>query len=65
MDTEQIYTNICIEIASGTVVNRYRGNQELTNKHPDLYEWIEWNKPLPEDIDSVQYKYVDCDLERI
>jgi len=24
---------------------------------PDLLEWIEWNKELPEDIDTVQYKY--------
>ena len=30
----------------------------------DGYYFVEWNKPLPEDIDSVQYKYENGALIR-
>jgi len=63
MNIEQIYTMICIEIDTGLVVNKYRGRQELTNKHPNIYEWVEWNKTLPEDIDMKSYTLKDGELK--
>ena len=58
---ETIYTYFLIK-TDGT----YRGWSKAINKppcgDPDNYEWISWNKPLPEDIDTVQYKYENGEL---
>jgi predicted dithiol-disulfide oxidoreductase (DUF899 family) len=37
-------TQICIKKEDGQVMNTYRGFQEITNKHPDLYEWVDITK---------------------
>ena len=34
-------------------------------KAGDGMQWQEWNKPLPEDIDSVQYKYENGELKAV
>ena len=57
MEYEMVYTQICIVIKTGEVVNKYRGDAVITNKHPDIYKWIKWGKPLPDDIDEGGYKY--------
>lgn len=31
---------------------------------PDKLEWIEWDKELPEDIDTANYFYKDGELTR-
>jgi hypothetical protein len=54
-----IATKICIEIKTGRLENTYRGNQELTNKHPELYEWIDYRlngepQELPDDLDTAR-----------
>jgi len=59
---EQIYRFILIK----KVGNRYMtwvNAKEPKCAEPEIYEWVGWNKPLPDDIDTIQYKYIDGELE--
>lgn len=64
---ERIYKSLLIKESNNT----YMGFEPTKNLDPDLpdigagmYE-IAWNKPLPEDIDSLQYKYENGELEAV
>ncbi len=52
---ETIYTHILIKKSD----NKYLGWSKAKTEKPagTGMEWIEWNKPLPEDIDTEKYKY--------
>ena len=59
MEEEIIYTYILIKTD-----NTYLGWSKAPSVKPagDGMQWIEWNKPLPEDIDSKEYKLVKGEL---
>jgi hypothetical protein len=69
---EIIYTWILIKKSDNTYLNshrqiekpKYGNNGHETDSDPDV-EWIEWNKPLPDDIDTVPYKYEDGELKAV
>ena len=56
---EIIYTHILTK-TDGT----YLGWSKALVEKPagDGMQWIEWNKPLPEDIDTESYTYVEGNL---
>ena len=60
MEEEIIYTYILIKEED----NNYLGwsKAPTVKKAGDGMQWIEWNKPLPEDIDSKEYKLVKGEL---
>ena len=59
MADEIIYTYILIK-KDGT----YLGWSKAKTEKPagDGMKWVEWDKPLPEDIDTTQYKYKNGEL---
>jgi len=59
---EIIYTYILIK-TDGTYLGWSKAKTEKTAG--DGMQWIEWNKPLPEDIDTVQYKYENGELKAV
>ena len=59
MEEEIIYTYILIK-TDGTYLGWSKAPE--VKKAGDGMEWIEWNKPLPEDIDSKEYKLVKGEL---
>ena len=48
--------------------NKYMGWSKANNKPSsdalNNFEWIEWNKELPDDIDTTDYKYKNNELTR-
>lgn len=54
MEDKIIYTYILIK-TDGTYLGWSKAKTEKTAG--DGMKWVEWNKSLPEDIDSMQYKY--------
>ncbi len=56
---ERIYTHILTK-TDGT----YLGWSKAESEKPagDGMQWETWNKPLPEDIDTGNYTYIDGDL---
>ena len=59
---EIIYTYILIK-TDGT----YLGWSKAETEKPagDGMQWIEWGKELPEDIDTVPYKYENGELKAV
>ncbi len=47
------------------IVNSHIIDKEPDCGEPKLLKWVEWNKPLPDDIDSKQYKYTKGKLEAV
>ena len=62
MEEEIIYKHILIK-DDGT----YLGWSKAKTEKPagDGMQWIERNKPLPEDIDTVPYKYENGELKAV
>jgi len=61
MEEEIIYTYILTQI-DGTYLGWSKAPTEPPNGDTVNMQWIEWNKPLPEDIDTVGYKYENGEL---
>lgn len=59
---EIIYTYILIK-TDGTYLGWSKA--PTVKEAADGMQWIEWNKPLPGDIDSVQYKYENGELKEV
>lgn len=59
---EIIYKWILINKMSGKFYDKHNSEAIPRNGEPNKIEWIEWNKPLPKDIDRVQYKYENGEL---
>ncbi len=64
MADEIIYTYILIK-KDGTYLGCSKAPTEPPCGEPDKLEWIEWNKPLPEDIDTGEYKFKNGELIKI
>ena len=47
--------------------NNYLGwsKAPTVKKAGDGMRWVEWNKPLPEDIDTIPYKYGNGELKAV
>ncbi len=63
---EKIYNWLLVK-KDGTWNGSYNAEAKLKPFCGDSknYEWIKWNKPLPDDINSVSYKYVDGNLIKV
>jgi hypothetical protein len=52
-----MYKWILIKVGTSDYIGWSKSIKEpICNDSVNL-KWVEWNKPLPDDIDSVQYKY--------
>lgn len=59
---ENIYTWILVRKENSVCCNKHRqiekpklGNNGKETDISDIFVWIEWNKPLPDDIDEKEY----------
>lgn len=48
---------ILINKESGKYYDNHNSEATPRNGDPDKIEWIEWNKPLPEDVGFISYVY--------
>jgi len=59
------YVWILIVKSNGIVCN-YSRALDRPKCHDEIkFEWIKWGKPLPDDIDSVVYKYENGELKAV
>ena len=58
---ETIYTYLLIK-KDGTYLGWSRALDTPPCGDPDNLEWVEWNKPLPEDIDQRSYTFNNGEL---
>lgn len=57
---EIIYTFLLIK-KDGTYLGWSKAIDIPPNGDPDNLEWIEWNKPLPEDIEEREYTLAELE----
>lgn len=62
MIEENTWKWILINKSTKEYYSKHNSETIPRNGDPDKIEWIEWNKPLPEDIDTVGYKYENGEL---
>ncbi len=61
---------ICIEIETNKYMNSHCGTKEITNKFPEVYQWIDYTdsegnpRNLPEDFDKDQTYYWDSENDQ-
>jgi len=61
MTENQTYTFILIK-KTGEYLGWSKAPTEPPCGQPELLEWVDWGKELPEDIDSTEYKLIDGNL---
>ena len=54
---ENTWKWLLINKLTGQYYSKHNSEGIPRNGEPDKIEWIEWNKPLPEDIDLASYVY--------
>jgi hypothetical protein len=64
MEEEIIYTFILTK-TDGTYLGWSKAKEIPPCGDTDNMSWVEWNKPLPDDIDTVQYKYENGELKAV